>query len=303
MLEMQRRRLLLAFADVLGRDGLEAASVGQVCKRAGMSRRTFYELFDGREACFAAMVDLAVERVSHRVRAAYEGENGWRERVRAGLAAALQFFDTEPTLARACLVETLKGGPEVAESRARVIETLVSIVEEGRREIAGDPGPPPLTGQSTVGGAISVLHARLLQPQPHPLTELLNPLMSMIVLPYLGRPTATHELERNTPNTPTNHNNRSKHPDDPFKDLPIRITFRTARVLTTINAHPEASNRQIGDAAGIPDQGQISKLLHRLARNGLIENHEHDHTTGKPNAWQLTPRGHAIQHAIDTHAA
>jgi AcrR family transcriptional regulator len=303
VLEMQRRRLLLAFTDVLAEDGLDGASVGRVCRRAGVSRRTFYDLFDSREACFAAVVDLAVERLFQRVRAADAGGTSWREQMRAGLAAVLRFFDSEPGLARVCLVETLKAGPEVAERRARVIDTLVAAVEEGRHDAVGNPGPPPLTAQSTVGGAISVLHARLLEAEPHPLSELLNPLMSMIVLPYLGAAAASGELKRRAPGAAVEGGDRlAKQARDPFEGLPIRITFRTARVLATIDGHPQASNRQIGDAAGVPDQGQISKLLRRLAGCGLIENHGRGHAKGEPNAWRLTDRGRAVHRAINAPA-
>jgi hypothetical protein len=41
-------------------------------------------------------------------------------------------------------------------------------------------------------------------------------------------------------------------------------------VLIAIGSHAGASNRQVGEAAGIADQGQISKLLARLDGLGLI---------------------------------
>jgi len=55
----------------------------------------------------------------------------------------------------------------------------------------------------------------------------------------------------------------------------MRLTDRTVRVLAAIAAiaaQPGLSNRQISQRAGITDQGQISKLLSRLAGLQLIEN-------------------------------
>ncbi len=52
----------------------------------------------------------------------------------------------------------------------------------------------------------------------------------------------------------------------------MRLTDRTVRVLAAIAARPGLSNSQIGQRAGITDQGQISRLLSRLARVQLIEN-------------------------------
>jgi AcrR family transcriptional regulator len=296
---MQRRRLLLAFGEILAEDGLEGARVGRVCARAGVSRRTFYDLFDDREACFAAVLDTAVERVSQSVVTAYAGEGRWRECIRAGLAVLLDFFDEEPALARVCLVETLKAGPAVMERRQLVLDALAVAVDEGRSQSKAGDGPPPLTAQSTVGGVMSVIHARVLEDNHRPLTELLNPLVSMIVHPYLGPAAARRELARPTPPLHSARNGHApKHASDPFKDLPIRMTLRTARVLATINTQPGASNRQIGETAGVADQGQISKLLSRLERYELIENHGQGHAKGEPNAWSLTERGRGILHAI-----
>jgi AcrR family transcriptional regulator len=297
---MQRRRLLLAFVEVLAEGGLEDTRAGRVCTRAGVSRRTFYDLFDDREACFLAVLDDALERVSQTVVPAYEREARWRARIRGALVAMLAFFDAEPALARACLVETLKGGAAIIERRRQVLDTLISAVDRGREEAKGDAGPPPLTADSTVGGALSVIHARLLEGDSRPLVELVNPLMSMIVHPYLGPAAARRELSRPIPHSsPARNGNTPTRVQDPFKDLPMRLTFRTARVLATIAAHPDASNRAIGEAAGVHDQGQMSKLLQRLAGYGLIENHGQGHAKGEPNAWTLTERGQAIQHAIE----
>lgn len=305
VIEMQRRRLLLAFAEILAERGLENAGVGKVCRRAGVSRRTFYELFDNREQCFLAVVDAAIERFSPRVLAAWEGEVHWRERVRAGLSALLECLEEEPTLALVCLVETLKGGSEVLERRSLVLASLAAVVDEGRLE-ANAAEPPPLTAEGTVGGVVSVLHARVLAfrlgagIEPAPLVGLANQLVGMIVLPYCGPAAARSELDRPTLEPMHKRSGRPPiRPLDPFKDLPIRITFRTARVIDTICAHPGASNREIADTAGVTDQGQMSKLLRRLETYGLIENTGDGHSKGEANAWKLTEQGQAIQRAIE----
>jgi AcrR family transcriptional regulator len=298
VVEIQRGRLLIAFSRVLAENGLQGASVGRVCGRARVSRRTFYDLFDDREACFLAVIDDAMQRVSGVVLPAYGQDGGWSERIRNALMALLGFLDEQPALARVLLIETLKTTGTVSERRRRVLDALTSAVDEGRNASRADP--PPLTAQSTVGGAISVIHARVLESNPNALIELLNPLMGMIVLPYFGPAAARRELTRPVASPEPAHDAHAPASSDPFKDLPIRITFRTARVLSTIATHPGASNRQIGEWAGVTDQGQISKLLTRLQRCELIENHGQGHSKGEPNAWQLTKHGHAILQAIGT---
>jgi AcrR family transcriptional regulator len=306
---MQRRRLLAAIVEIVGEGGFESASVARVCQRAGVSRRTFYEVFDDRERCLTAAFDTTVERLSVPVLAAYENGGAWCERIRSALVVLLEIFDAEPYVARLCLVESLKT-PVVLERRARVLAVMVSAVERARRagsDRAG-AGPPPLTGEGVVGGVLAVIQARVLartaksDPDRNggsqgfsSLVELAAPLMAMIVHPYLGPAAARRELERPTP---TAHPTSAPASKDPFDGLPIRVTYRTARVLATIaelggpGSYP--SNRLVANTAGIADIGQASRLLKRLQHAGLIENRSHGKSQGEANAWRLTPHGEAV---------
>ena len=305
VLEMQRRRLVLAYVEVLAEHGLQGGSVERICKRAGVSRRTFYDLFPDREGCFLAALELARERIAAEVGPAYmrsgrtRRAQDWRVRVRAGLTALLELFDSEPALARMCVVETLKGGPQVLAWRRGALDMLVAAIDEGRAE--SKSSPPPLTAEGTVGGVLYVIHTRLLEQDSARLLALVNPLTSMIVHPYLGPAAAARELDQPLPTvSPTSGNGHAPtRVQDPLKDLPIRITFRTARVLAVVGAQPGASNRAISDAAGVADQGQISKLLQRLERYGLLRNSGEGHYRGEPNAWTLTERGEAMRHLIE----
>jgi len=67
-------------------------------------------------------------------------------------------------------------------------------------------------------------------------------------------------------------------------------------VFHPASAHP--SNRQVATAAGISDQGQISKLLARLQALGLVGNAGGDHAKGEPNAWALTPQGRDVTRTL-----
>jgi DNA-binding IclR family transcriptional regulator len=75
------------------------------------------------------------------------------------------------------------------------------------------------------------------------------------------------------------------------------------RVLTVIGAQSGLRNTQVAERAGISDQGQVSKLLARLQRLGLIENTGAGHAGGGANAWRLTREGRELRRKIERASA
>ncbi len=294
--EVQRARMLTATVQVVGELGYEKMSVARVTSRAGVSRRTFYDLFVDREACFLAAFGETVQRARVLVCAAAAGEREWRSQVRAGLAALLAFFDEEPLAGRVIVVDALKAGPAVLEHRAQLVAELIGVAEGGRTQVRGGREVAPLTAEGVVGAVLAVVHARLLGSGGDSLTELLNPLMAMIVRPYMGAAMAEKELERPLPAVVRQV--RQRPAGDPLEGLAMRFTYRTLRVLAAIAAAPGASNREVAQAAEVADQGQISKLLSRLEHLGLVRNNGVGHVKGEPNAWELTGRGREVERAV-----
>jgi AcrR family transcriptional regulator len=294
--------MLAAAVEAVEEVGYARMTVAQVISRAKVSRKTFYDVFVDREDCFLAAFDQAVIQAGALVREAYVQEPGWREGVRAGLARLLMFLDEEPGLARLCVVEALGAGARVLERRAQVLDELIRVVDLGRSVSSATREPPEVTAEGVVGAVFAVVHTRLLEGGKEPLTNLLGPLMSMIVLPYLGARAANRELTR--PALRTRRRGRQAvraRSKDPLEGLDMRLTYRTVRVLTVIAEHPGASNREIAEGSDIADQGQISKLLTRLARLKLVENKGGGQERGASNAWHLTERGAQVERATRPH--
>lgn len=304
---MQRRRLLSATVELVFERGAQALTVAMVCERAGLSRRTFYEIYDGREDCLLATFNDAVAQATHTLAQATAATRSWREQVRTGLTALLCFFDREPGIGRLLIVEALSSGEQTLKARSRVLTRIIAIIDQGRTQTRTIKDIPPLTAEGIAGGVFGVIHARMLthtipatettlEEEQHgqpALSDLTGALMAMILAPYLGPAAARHELDQPTSTQPATPNL----PSDPFKDLPIRLTYRTVQVLSSIAAKPGASSKQVAQASGITDDGQISRLLTRLQRNTLIQDTGIGPTKGKPRAWQLTPHGQHILHA------
>jgi AcrR family transcriptional regulator len=101
----QRAKLLDAMVRVVAEKGYEAATVADAVRLARVSRGTFYELFDSKEACLAAAYRLGLDVLAARVSEAVRGANDWREELRLGIRAYLRTFDEEPLFARVYLLE------------------------------------------------------------------------------------------------------------------------------------------------------------------------------------------------------
>ncbi len=293
---IQRARLLSAMTEVVCERGAGNATVARVVERAGVSRRTFYELFDDREHCFMAAFEEGMARASRYVLETYDPDARWAVRLRSALIGLLGFLTYERGVGQLLIDGSLGAGPIALERRKRVLAQIITIVDEGRKELKRGVDLPPLTAEGVVGGAFSVIHARLMDDNEVALYGLVGPLMAMIVLPYQGPAAARRQLALPTPQA-ANGTPRVVG-SDPLRELDMRLTYRTVRVLLAIGERPGCSNRQIADSSGIRDQGQVSKLLARLQHLGLIHNAGDPLAKGEPNAWTLTRQGDDVRARI-----
>jgi AcrR family transcriptional regulator/DNA-binding MarR family transcriptional regulator len=317
--EIQRARILRAIAEEMAsREDPHATTVADIVVRAGISRRAFYELYADRDDCFLAAYEWGLQLGASEMYAAYAREARWHDGVRAALAALLGLLDREPALARLCIVYALGAGGRVQQRRMAAIETIREFVDRGRLEGTCRTEPPEVAAEGVVGAVLAVVHTRLISgdragfaadgeaglasgeragSDPRSLTELLGPLMNLILLPYMGAAKASRELTRPAPRATVTTGESEERPSD---GLGMRITYRTARVLRAIGERPGASNREVADQGGIVDQGQISRLLSRLESLGLIANTGGSSSRGTANAWVLTPRGEQVERVIQT---
>jgi AcrR family transcriptional regulator len=306
---VQRARLLAGAVRAVDKYGYAHATVSEITALAHVSRRTFYELFAGSEECLLAMYEGVLGRACSQVQTAELDGLAWRERMRGGLWAILCFLDDEPVLARVAVVQSARGGPQIVELRERLFAQLAAVIDEGRSAGGRVADCPRLTSEGLVGAVASILHTRLVRGDEQPLKRLQGELMAMIVAPYLGQAAARAErkrpalapLEAPAPSAGTDgglaRGTMVSAERDPLQGLSMRFTYRTACVLEAVAADPGMSNRGVGNAAGIPDQGQLSKLLARLQGLGLVENTA-PLRRGAANAWQLTPEGEQVARVV-----
>jgi AcrR family transcriptional regulator len=302
--ELQRIRLLTATAACCRQVGAGRVTVTDVLRHAKISRRTFYELFADRDELIAAAFDEALRRAAAQVVPAYKGQQDWRGAVREGMHGLLFFLDFDRTMANLLVIDSLGAGDQVLLRRAAAVEALVGAVDRGRELARAPKGLGRLTAEGVVGGVLAILHARMLAHPATPVSPLAGELTALVVAPYLGAAAMAREAGRRPPR----HGAVSVGGEETsLAALGLRLTHRTVRVLRAIAELGSAagvaaparglSNRQIADAAGIVDQGQASKLLQRLAGQGVIVNVSPAGDSERANAWQLTAVGERIERA------
>ena len=184
----QAARILVATAEVVAANGYAGTTAKAIARRAGVSQKTFYELFDNKEQAFLAAyagVDLVIERT--RAAAAKHAEP--RAMLAAGIRTYLEILDAEPAFSRMLVIEAVGAGPRVLARRARGFDAFVSALELPLALArASDPTLPEPDRDlllTVIGGVNEVVLQRLVAGDPAPLVDLLPLAMELIERAFL----------------------------------------------------------------------------------------------------------------------
>lgn len=157
----QRNRMLRAMADAMVEKGYVGTTVADVIRRAGVSRETFYQQFDSKEACYLAAFDAAVAvllgspLVAEAVAAT---DRAPAARFSALLAGYLDALAAEPAFARLFLLEVHAVGPAAMRRRAEAQQGFVDVLVA---VFAARTAPERFACELLVAGVASLVTARL----------------------------------------------------------------------------------------------------------------------------------------------
>jgi AcrR family transcriptional regulator len=188
--ENQRERLLNGVVETVAEHGYNATTIARITAAAKISRRTFYEYFEGKEDCFGAAYEMIEAHVLDSMLAAPGAGEPWPERVRARLAALLDALARDAAVARCFLIEPLAAGGEVAARYREAMQLLAATLR---------PEPPPseldmeVRDQALIGGIATLIVRRLNAGGARRLPELLPDLVELSLAPYLGREEAKRQ--------------------------------------------------------------------------------------------------------------
>jgi AcrR family transcriptional regulator len=188
--ENQRERLLNGVAEAVAEHGYNATTISRIATAAKISRRTFYEHFEGKEECFLAAYEMIEAHVLDSMLSAPGAGGPWPERVRARLAALLEVLSRDTAVSCFFLIEPLAAGGDVAARYRDAMQLLAGTLR---------PEPPPseldmeVRDQALIGGIATLIVRRLNSGSADLLSELLPDLVELALSPYLGRDEAKRQ--------------------------------------------------------------------------------------------------------------
>jgi AcrR family transcriptional regulator len=179
----QRSRLLEAIGRAVAERGYAGATIDDVVRRAGVSKKTFYDHFSDKEECFLAAYEAASEELLRRVVEARSGHDDWEARTRAGIVAYLRWLAADPALARVFLIEVAAAGPRALERRERLRDRYAELI--GERD--GTPELPFEVFHAVVAAVDDVVVRHIREHGAEDLPEL-EPVLLYLQTALLARP-------------------------------------------------------------------------------------------------------------------
>jgi AcrR family transcriptional regulator len=192
----KRERIINGMLEAVGAEGYDATSVRTVLDRTGLYRQAFYDNFEDKDECYLEAFEVGVERLEALAIMAAASQESWRGKLRAGLGAILDYFDEQPDVGRAIVVEVHAAGAEALKKRAEAMKRVTEFIDRARLEAETDESeePPNIAPEAIVSGIHAVVHSRLSTGAEEGFRQLLPEFMYFAVLPYFGAEDASAEM-------------------------------------------------------------------------------------------------------------
>lgn len=124
-----RQRLLDALEASIAEDGYARTTVADIVRRARTSRRTFYEYFDSREACFVALLTDANAEQVRQISAAVDANAPWRGQVRQAVEAWISSGESRAELMVSWIRDVPSLGAAARGLQRDAMENFIQMVQ------------------------------------------------------------------------------------------------------------------------------------------------------------------------------
>jgi AcrR family transcriptional regulator len=133
-----RSRMVVAMLELVGEQGYAATTVAEVIARAGASRKTFYEHFEDRQACFLAVADEVGHQWLDRVSGGVERAQSPGDAIEAFVEAMFEASLQSPAELRVIATELTVAGTAGIVRRERLLGELGRMLGGALQRLAQD---------------------------------------------------------------------------------------------------------------------------------------------------------------------
>jgi AcrR family transcriptional regulator len=124
-----RRRLLDGMAEAIAERGFRESTVADVVRHARTSRRTFYEHFASKQACFAALLQDANAELVRQIAAAVDPRAPWKVQIRQAIEAWIDGAQSAPALTLSWIREVPALGAGSRQLQRAELEAFIVLVQ------------------------------------------------------------------------------------------------------------------------------------------------------------------------------
>jgi AcrR family transcriptional regulator len=171
-----RLRLIGAMAALLAERGYSTVTIADIARQAHVSKRTFYEHFADKDACFIACYETLSNMVLQAIVDAMSGDLPWAKKWRASTKAYLSTLESQPALTRTLMMDIYAAGPQALQVRREVLrrfaDNLRRVVDQGRRENPKLPRLSQAMATAIIGGINELVLVAVEEGRADRLTEL-----------------------------------------------------------------------------------------------------------------------------------
>ena len=180
-----RARLTQGLAAAIAEKGYAAATIADVVAHARVSKRTFYEHFADKEACFLALYsETSDELLAVIADAVARTQGGWDDRLATAARAYFERVAAEPALIRTGLIEIQAAGPAARRLRRdiqrRYADMLRALSEDAAAEEPAIAPLSPVLATAVVGGINELMLEAVEEGQAHRMGELADAAIELI---------------------------------------------------------------------------------------------------------------------------
>lgn len=189
MASHQRERVLALVTPVFAKRGYASTTVNDLLAAGKVGVGNFYELFEGKEDCFAAAFERVLSGAHEEIALAAAPGEGWAERTFLGLHGLISFIIARPLDARLVLLEAQGAGEGALARYDELLDRAVAWLRRGREECPGAEGLPRGFERASISGLTFYLQQCLLDRSSLDTEKLFDEVAGLILEPIIGSPT------------------------------------------------------------------------------------------------------------------